>query len=567
MHTPLLRSLRTLFTDLRISRATGVPMRELSQRRQELRLHREFQSGPSEGPEPPAMNSGGGPAFARREFLRAGAAAAGAAVLSAPGRRARAAGQPSIAIVGGGIAGLTCALRLADRGVAATVFEGSGRIGGRMFSNNRGYWADGQVSEWCGELIDTGHTTVQALARRFGLPLDDLHGAEARRSTDTYRFFDRYYPTAQADADFLAIADAVDQDVNDAPFPTTFDSFTPAGQALDQLSVFDWIESRVPGGHDAALGALLDIAYNTEYGADTTEQSSLNLLYLLGFQPDDQHLAVFGESDEAFHIRGGNQLLPQAMAAALGDAVMTGWKLARLARTSGGRVRLTFEVGGGIGTREVVADLVVLAIPFAVLRDLDFAEVGFSPLKTTAIQELGRGHNGKLQLQFDRRLWSRPGPWGIGNGSTYADTGYQSSWEVSRAQPGGAGLLVFYSGGSVADAMATRAPFATLANNREVSADARRALAQVGTVFPGLAATWNERATQSLPHKFEFMKASYSYWRVGQYTRFAGIEGVPEGNIYFCGEHTSQDFQGFMEGGAITGQETAREIVHRLRGR
>jgi monoamine oxidase len=538
--TPLLRSLRALFRDLRVSRATGIPMRELPERRDELRPR-------------------------RREILKGAAAAvAGATILGALARQARAAGQPTIAIVGGGIAGLACGLRLADRGIAATVYEGSARIGGRMFSNNRGYWADGQVSEWCGELIDTGHTTIQGLARRFGLPLDNLPAGEARRSTDTFRFFDRYFPTAQADADFLAIADALDRDVNDAPFPTTFDSFTPAGQALDRMSIFDWIESRVPGGHQAPLGALLDTAYNIEYGADTTVQSSLNLLYLLGFQPDDQHLAVFGESDEAFHIRGGNQLLPQAMAAALGDAVVTGWRLARVAKTPAGRVRLVFDVAGG-GSREVVADLAVLAIPFAVLRDLDIAGAGFGALKRTAIQDLGRGHSGKLQLQFDRRLWTQRGPWGISTGTTYADTGYQSSWEASRAQPGASGIIVFYSGGSVTDGMATAAPFATIGGNPQVAADARRALAQVTPVFPGLARIWNDRATQSLPHKFDFMKASYSYWRVGQYTTFAGIEGEPEGNVFFCGEHTSQDFQGFMEGGASTGQETASEIAHLLR--
>lgn len=543
MRTPLLRSLRSLFRDLRISRATGIPMRELPERRLEARLR-------------------------RRDLLQLGAAAVGGALLSAPARPARAAGsgQPTIAIVGGGIAGLSCALRLADRGVASTVYEGSGRIGGRMFSNNRGYWADGQVSEWCGELIDTGHTTVQRLARRFGLPLDDLHAAEVRRSTDTFRFFDRYYPAAQADADFLAIADALAADLDSAPFPTTFDAFPPAAAALDHMSVFDWIESRVPGGHRAPLGALLDVAYNTEYGAETTVQSSLNLLYLLGFQPDDEHLAVFGESDEAFHIRGGNQQLPLAMAAALGDAVVTGWKLAKVSNTAGGRVRLDFEAGAGVGTRQVLADLVVLAIPFAVLRDLDFDGAGFSDLKRTAIQELGRGHNGKLHLQFDRRLWSTPGPWGIGNGSSYADTGYQSTWEVSRAQPGASGLLVFYSGGNVTDGMATSVPFTTIAGNPQVGADARHALRQVSAVFPRLDRLWNERATQSLPHKSEFMKASYAYYRTGQYTRFGGIEGAPEGDVYFCGEHTSQDFQGFMEGGAVTGQETANAILRRVRG-
>ena len=79
-------------------------------------------------------------------------------------------------------------------------------------------------------------------------------------------------------------------------------------------------------------------------------------------------------------------------------------------------------------------------------------------------------------------------------------------------------------------------------------------------------ALWNGKATQSLPHKSPFFNASYSYYRTGSYTSFAGHEGVPQGNIYFCGEHTSQDFQGFMEGGASTGQETARAIHAVVRG-
>jgi monoamine oxidase len=121
------------------------------------------------------------PRVSRRAFLSA--AGAGAATLALP--RAARAGQPSIAIVGGGIAGLTCALKLADRGVASTVYEASARAGGRMFSNT-GYFAQGQVAEWCGELIDTGHKTVRHLAQRFNLTLDDLRAAEAPGSEDTY---------------------------------------------------------------------------------------------------------------------------------------------------------------------------------------------------------------------------------------------------------------------------------------------------------------------------------------------------------------------------------------------
>ena len=49
-------------------------------------------------------------------------------------------------VLGSGIAGLTCALTLRDRNLDATVYEASGRLGGRMFSNT-GYFAANQVTE------------------------------------------------------------------------------------------------------------------------------------------------------------------------------------------------------------------------------------------------------------------------------------------------------------------------------------------------------------------------------------------------------------------------------------
>ena len=69
-----------------------------------------------------------------------------------------------------------------------------------------------------------------------------------------------------------------------ASYPTTYFIHTDAGVALDQMSVYDWIESRVPGGHKSPFGRLLDFAYNIEYGAETSDQSALNLVYLLGYK-------------------------------------------------------------------------------------------------------------------------------------------------------------------------------------------------------------------------------------------------------------------------------------------
>src|SRR6185503_12768147 len=187
------------------------------------------------------------------------------------------------------------------------------------------------------------------------------------------------------------------------------------------------------------------------------------------------------------------------------------------------------------------------------------SRAGFDALKHQAIAEQGRGHNGKLHLQYAERDWLGRGPWpGVSNGSSYADTGYQATWEATRAQAGTPGILVFYSGGSTTDAAATRTPFA-LASDGGVQADAATAQSQIATVYPGLS--WNGKATQSLPHKSPFFRASYSFYKTGQYTRFGGYERVRQGGVLFCGEHTSVDFQGFMEGAASEGRRTGRQLA------
>jgi monoamine oxidase len=326
------------------------------------------------------------------------------------------------------------------------------------------------------------------------------------------------------------------------------------------MSVYSWIESRVPGGHGSAFGRLLDAAYNEEYGAETTDQSALNLLYLLAYQPAPKGFDVFGVSDERYHIAGGNERLPEAIATGLRD-VRTGWALTALARNADGTVTLTFA--GGV---KVVADQVIVTVPFPVLRTLDYSRAGFDDLKTTAIEQLGAGRNAKLQLQFATRLWNTSGPWGISNGDSYTDLGYQNTWDVTRGQAGATGILVNYSGGAVAGAFSPSTPYSDASQSPGVSGYAKALLKQLEVVFPGLSRQWTGKATLSTPFLDPNLRCSYSYWRVGQYTSFAGYEGVPQGPIHFAGEHCSQDFQGYMEGGAREGARAALEVYHALTG-
>ena len=170
------------------------------------------------------------------------------------------------------------------------------------------------MSEFCGELIDSGHTTILSLAARFGLKVDDLLAAQPpARPTPTGSSTAATRPRRPTTI-FAPVRDAAKGDLNDAGYPTLWNRFKPAGYALDHTSVYRWIETRVPGGHSSPFGRLLDTAYNIEYGAETKEQSSLNLLYLLAYQPSPKGFAVFGVSDEQYHIRGGNERLPEEIA-------------------------------------------------------------------------------------------------------------------------------------------------------------------------------------------------------------------------------------------------------------
>jgi len=248
----------------------------------------------------------------RRQFVSAMAGLGVAACARKIPRPALAPTSVSVAIVGGGIAGLTAAHTLMRAGVPAVIYEAAGtRVGGRMHSDRSDYWDDGHVTEWCGELIDGNHDTVLALARAFELPVADLQAGRPESLGPTYFFLDRPYAWERADADFKPVREALAQDFRDVGPTTTFAENTPAALRLDRMSVREWIESRVPGELRSPFGALLDVAFASDYGAETSDLSALNLAYLLGIQR-------FGvPTQRQYRIVGGTEQLPQRMAAQL----------------------------------------------------------------------------------------------------------------------------------------------------------------------------------------------------------------------------------------------------------
>ena len=158
------------------------------------------------------------------------------------------------------------------------------------------------------------------------------------------------------------------------------------------MSIHDWIAAYVPGGYSSPLGQLLDVAYNIEYGAECTQQSSLNMLYLLGFSGQGQ-LRIFGPSNEKYHTLGGNDQIPEQLAANLPGQINMGYELTAVARNADGTWTLSFG-----NSRTVKADRVVMAIPFSILRGVDLRKAQFEPRKLRAINELCTVHSAPYSM-------------------------------------------------------------------------------------------------------------------------------------------------------------------------
>src|SRR4051812_5784181 len=213
-------------------------------------------------------------AISRREFV---GKASGVALATLTGRSLLAKNGPGtsarVVVVGAGLAGLTCAYRLKQAGISAIIYEATSRVGGRCWTK-RGFFKEGQIVERGGELIDSGHTEIQALAAELGLILDDLIKVESLGTEPFYYFDGSPYTFEEATNDFLQIYPQLQKDIEEAGYPTLYNSFTERGFKLDHTSIADYINEIVPGGLRSRFGQLLAVAYTIEYGQIIEKQGS-----------------------------------------------------------------------------------------------------------------------------------------------------------------------------------------------------------------------------------------------------------------------------------------------------
>ena len=469
--------------------------------------------------------------------------------------------RPTVVVVGAGLAGLTCAYRLAHHEVDVILLEAQERVGGRCWSS-RG-WRDGQVAEHGGEHIEEGQEHILELVNHLGLELE--HRFE-ETGEGSMKFGGRSMPPSDVTGMPSAIT-VLHNEVADIGSPR-YDVASDAARKLDEWTVADWIDHNIDGGRKGILGQALEAATTLNMSFEATDLSALSLhsMFVGGLESLDEsggfsfghvdgdgfpefHQAVRAAVTDVMHVQGGNDRIVAELVERIPDGVLRMQApISRLSRRSDGRYDV--EVAGDPAV--LLADQVVLALPFPCLRSVDLDAAGLSQRRMDAIAELPMGHGTKLMLQLERRP-SNTETW---PGFAVTDDPYIAFWDTSAGQPGDAGLLTFFMAGRVFHADQAHA-----AATPEMLAHARQVLKNV---VPGMEQHVSEKGWLDSWPDDPWSQGSYAGFAPGQFTRFFGFLPLPEQGVHFAGEHTSLGSQGYLDGAIESGGRAARDVLTQL---
>ena len=446
-----------------------------------------------------------------------------------------------VAVVGGGIAGLSCAFWLRDAGVEVQLYEALPRLGGRIFTA-RDAFQPAQTCELGAEFIGTYDATMHTLAALLELRLSPVTIPEG--------FTPRRY--------FLGGIEANQQELFQRLtllLPKVEAAMaTKAGRTtLDNTTLADWLAANT--GADTQLLQALTAVYRTDFGLEPSELSAMQLSALLG-RASDGPLAFFPLRDAAFRSElaptnadtsGMDQFASLIRRTRIGEGVHHECRLQRISRAAG-RFSLSFEQNNGLGF-ETEAEHVVLAIPYSTLRDVDFSGLNLERGKRQLIAELGYGTSVKLAATFNGKPWRAE----KSTGDVLDDS--RRIWESGSNMT--VGLLAAVLGG---DAGAAAVGGSADDHFAPILSDLQQLFRTVNfadSYRPGSAVrlSWPSHP---------FARGSASCLRPGQWSRQGEI-ARRDGALHFCGDHCSLDFQGRLEGAAESGALAAAEILEDLK--
>lgn len=474
----------------------------------------------------------------RRNLIK-GAALFAASGLLASACRAQPAGngttppgsgkRKKVIVIGAGFGGLSCALELVARGHDVTIFEGRGRVGGRVLTARD--LTENAAVEAGGEWIGANHPTWLALAEKFQLNLvetpenEELYSPihlggkllSAKETEDLYNEMSACLESMNKDAE--AIDPLAPWDASNA-------------MELDRKSVGDWLsEQQCSDQCRAALNAQIA----NDNGVPIAWQSYLGHLAMVkGGGVQD-----YWENSEVFRCRQGNQELAIRMYNELTpERFMLSNPVRRVEWSEDGSAARVVDGRG----RKHECDAVVVAVAPTVWKNIDFA-----PTLPQALR-VQMGLASKMLCTMKSPAWTKLGV----SAESLSDSEIGYTWESTGIHAAARNqVLCAFSGGPGAE-IGLR--LGEVERNEEYKT-------LLGRIYQGIGDEIESMRYIGWPTD-RWTMAGYSFPAPGQVTTSSRALNQPLGNgaVHFAGEHTSLAFAGYMEGALSSGVIVARRI-------
>ena len=425
---------------------------------------------------------------------------------------------PTAIVVGGGLAGLTAAYELQNKGWQVTLLEAKPGIGGRSGL---------ATSEWI------GNSKVQPVLNKYldNFKLTTLPAPEFVR-TPSYLIDGEYFSAADLATKQPATAEALKRyektlddlaaSVSDPENPKA----TSTLFALDQITVSAWLDKlQLP----ATARQLVNQQIRTRYD----EPSRLSLLYFA--QQSRVYRGVNDRDLRAARLPGGSPVLAQAFVKQL-KTIKTSSPVTAISQDKDG---VTVKVGG-VGYQ---ADYLVLAVPLRALAKIQLTP-GLDDKHLAALKGTNYGWRDQLMLKFKTPVWESRARM---SGEIYSNAGLGMLW-IEPALKGGANVVINLSGDNARVMQA-------FGDKQMVD----QVLIRLHAFYPQARGSFSGYEIRRYSTDAG-TGGSYLAYGPGQISKYWRLWETPVQRIAFAGEHTDALYPGTLEGALRSGQRAAGQV-------